>query len=121
LAALLGLFGLFTPAASASTTRYLHEGDYGRTIHVSRGDVLKVRLPNGSSGGYHQPQTSDGGIVQRTNAAGGYPTDYIARARFVAHHQGTADLTASTDYSCLHQQPQCEIAQREWIVHVVVR
>jgi hypothetical protein len=81
---------------------------------------VTVRLPNGSGGGYHQPQTSDGNIVFRTNAAGGYPTDFTARARFIARHRGTADLTAYTDYSCLHQQPQCEIAQRDWIVHVVV-
>ena len=29
--------------------------------------------------------------------------------------------TAATDYACLHTTPSCEIAQREWIVHVVVR
>src|SRR4029079_4337618 len=36
LAALLGLFGLLTPSASATTTIRLHQGDYGRTIHLSR-------------------------------------------------------------------------------------
>lgn len=120
LAALLGLFGLLAPSASASTTRYLHQGDYGRTIHVSPGDVIKVRLPGGSAGGYHRPRTSDGDVLQRTNASGGYPSDDVARGRFVARHRGNADLTSYTDYRCLHTQPRCLPPQREWIVHVVV-
>ena len=120
-AALVGLLGLATPSATASTTRHLHESDSGRTIHVSRGDVIKVRLPGGSMGGYHRPRTSDGDVVERTNATGGYPSDDTARARFVARHRGTADLTSYTDYRCLHTQPRCLPPQREWVVHVVVK
>lgn len=119
-AALVGLLGWLAPSASASTTRYLHESDAGRTIHVARGDVIKVRLPGGSMGGYHRPRTSDGDIVQRTNASGGYPSDDKARARFVARHRGTADLTSYTDYTCLHTDPRCLPPQREWTVHVIV-
>ena len=120
-AALVGLLGLATPGASAATVRYLHRGDSGRTIHLERGDVVKVRLPNSSGGGYHRPRTSDSAVMQRTNAAGGYPSDDVSRARFVAIGKGTADLTASTDYACLHSQPQCEIAQQIWTVHIVVQ
>jgi len=119
-AALVGLLGSLTPSASASTTRYLHESDSGRTIHVARGDVIKVRLPGGSMGGYHRPRTSDGSVVDRTNAAGGYPSDDTARARFVARHRGTADLTSYTDYQCLHTEPRCLPPQRQWTVHVDV-
>lgn len=101
--------------------RHLGESDYGRTIHVHRGATIAVRLPNSGSGGYLQPQSSDERIVRRTTATGGYPTADDARATFVARHRGTADLTATTDYACLHANPPCEIAQREWVVHVVVR
>ena len=107
-------------SGSGTTVRHLHEDDSGRTIHVSRGDVVKVRLPGGSSGGYHRPRTSDRDVLRRTSASGGYPSDDDARARFVARHRGTADLTSYTDYTCLHTQPRCLPPQREWIVHVVV-
>jgi N-methylhydantoinase B/oxoprolinase/acetone carboxylase alpha subunit len=119
-AALVGLLGTATPASASTTTRHLHESDSGRTIHVSRGDVIKVRLPGGSAGGYHRPRTSDGHVVQRTNASGGYPSGDVARGRFVARHRGNADLTSYTDYRCLHTQPRCLPPQREWTVHVIV-
>jgi hypothetical protein len=118
-AVVAALVGLLAPGASASTVRHLHEDDSGRTIHVSRGDSIRVRLPGGS-GGYHQPRTSDRDIVRRTSASGGYPSDEDARASFRARRRGTADLTSYTDYSCLHTEPRCLPAQREWIVHVVV-
>ena len=119
-AALVGLLGLVMPSASATTIRYLHERDSGRTIHVSRGDVIKVRLPGGSMGGYHRPRSSDGDVVHRTSASGGYPSADQARARFVARHRGTANLTSYTDYRCLHTDPRCLPPQREWNVRVVV-
>ena len=119
-AALVGLLGLVTPSASATTIRYLHERDSGRTIHVELGDIIKVRLPGGAMGGYHRPRTSDGDVVRRTNAFGGYPSDHKARARFVARHRGTSDLTSYTDYTCLHTDPRCLPQQHEWTVHVVV-
>ena len=113
------LLVLFAPGASANTIRHLHEDDYGRTIHVHRWDTIVVRLPN-NSGGYHVPRTSDRDVLRRTSVSGGYPSAEDARASFRARHRGTADLTAYTDYACLHTTPRCEIAQREWIVHVVV-
>ena len=119
--AIIAALAAGTPAAGASTTvRHLHEDDSGRTIHVSRGDVIRVRLPGGAAGGYHRPRTSDRDVVRRTNASGGYPSDDDARARFVALHKGAADLTSYTDYRCLHTDPRCLPPQREWVVHIVV-
>lgn len=115
------LVGLLAGGSGTTTVRHLHESDSGRTIHVSRGDVIKVRLPGGSMGGYHRPRTSDGEVVERTSASGGYPSDDQARARFVARHRGTAELTSYTDYRCLHTDPRCLPPQREWTVHVIVR
>lgn len=114
-----GLLALLAPSASASTIRHLHEDDSGRTIHVHRWDTITVRLPGGS-GGYHVPRTSDRDVLRRTSASGGYPSDADARASFRARHRGTADLTSYTDFACLHTEPRCLPAQREWVVHVVV-
>ena len=113
------LVGLLS-SGSGTAVRHLHEDDSGRTIHVSVGDVVKVRLPGGSGGGYHRPRTSDRDVVRRTFASGGYPSDEDAYARFGVRHRGTADLTSYTDYTCLHTEPRCLPPQREWVVHVVV-
>jgi hypothetical protein len=113
------LLVLLAPGASASTVRHLHKDDSGRTIHVTVGDSIRVRLPGGS-GGYHVPRTSDRDVLRRTSSSGGYPSDEDARASFRARHRGTADLTSYTDYKCLHTEPRCLPAQREWVVHVVV-
>ena len=120
-AAPLALLALFAPPVSAQTIRHLHEDDSGRTIHVSVGVAIKVRLPGGSNGGYHPAHTSDRDVVRRISASGGYPTNDDAVAIFRARHSGTATLTAYTDYSCLHTDPHCDIAQRAWLVRVIVR
>ena len=109
-----------TPASASTHHRYLTESDYGRTIHVVVGDKISVRLPGGSGGGYHRPRSSDSTVAQRVWAAGGYPSSDDARATFIARHRGRADLTATTDYPCLHTTPRCMIAQRIWVVHIVV-
>jgi hypothetical protein len=114
--ALVGLLG----SGSGTTVRHLHEDDSGRTIHVSVGDIVKVRLPGGSGGGYHRPRTNDRDVVRRVSASGGYPSEDDARATFRARATGTVDLTSYTDYSCLHTQPRCLPPQREWSVRVVV-
>ena len=93
--------------------------DSGRTIRVHVGDIIRVRLPGGSSGGYHRPK-STATPVRRTWATGGYPGDEDARAHFVADHHGRADLVASDDYACLHTTPRCMVPQRLWVVHVRV-
>lgn len=109
-----------TPALASTHHWYLKQSDYGRTIHVHVGDKISVRLPGGTSGGYHRPRSSNSTVAQRIWAAGGYPSADDARATFVARHRGKADLTATTDYPCLHTNPRCMIAQRIWTVHVVV-
>ena len=115
--ALVGLLG----SGSTTTVRHLHEDDSGRTIHVLVGDIVKVRLPGGSNGGYHRPRTSDRDVLRRVSASGGYPSADDARATFRARAAGTADLTSYTDYTCLHTQPRCLPPQREWVVHIHVR
>lgn len=107
------------PPAAADGTVTLDDTDSGRTVRVDVGAIIRVRLPGGPSGGYHQP-ASTGTAVQRTAAAGGYPTAQPATATFVARHHGTADLTSTTDYTCLHTTPRCLPPQRTWVVHVVV-
>jgi hypothetical protein len=117
---LAALLAAGSSIANASTTHHLHEDDSGRTIHVALGDVIKVRLPGGSAGGYHRPRTSDRDVVRRTSASGGYPDDEDARASFIARRKGNVDLTSYDDYRCLHTDPRCLPPQRQWVVHVVV-
>lgn len=109
------------PVAATHAVRHLHQDDSGRTITVRRGDTITVRLPGGASGGYHRPRSTDRTVVRRTSASGGYPSAQDARASFVARHRGRADLTSTTDFTCLHTTPRCLPAQRTWVVHVRVR
>lgn len=107
-------------APTSCTVWHVRLSDSGRTLHVERGDFVRVRLPGGASGGFHKPRTSDRDILRRRWADGGYPSDDPARAEFRARQTGTADLTAYDDYTCLHTEPRCLPPQRQWIVHVVV-
>ncbi len=99
---------------------HLTESDSGQTVRIRVGEDVSVELPGGPSGGYHQPLSSSD-IMKRTSASGGYPTDQPARASFVATRVGTAELTSYDDFACLHSDPRCLPAQREWIVHVIVQ
>lgn len=105
---------------AASSGLRLHEDDSGRTVRVHVGERIHVRLPNDSFGGYRRP-TAAGDELVRKVATGGYPTDYPARAVFVAKHRGRTDITSTTDYACLHSEPACALPQRTWTVHVRVR
>jgi hypothetical protein len=58
--------------------------------------------------------------VRRDTAGGGYPSDQPARAHFTATRPGTADLTSTTDFTCLHTQPRCLPPQHQWTVHLIV-
>ena len=109
-----------SPSASptSSNTTTLTESDSGRTITLSLGQSVTVDLPGGN-GGYDKPQSS-GAAMHRDSADGGYPTDQPAVAQFTAAAIGTADLTSTTDYNCLHTTPRCTVAQKQWVVHVIV-
>ena len=109
-----------TPAASGGPRGSLTEASSGTTVRVRAGQSVHVSLPGGAFGGYTQPASSSPSIARRTAASGGYPTDQPAQATFLAVRPGTADLTAATDYTCLHSNPPCLPPQRQWLVHLVV-
>ncbi len=113
-----------TPASSvtraATTSGKLTEQSSGQTVRLKRGARLEVSLPGGSAGGYAQPASSDASVLARTASSGGYPTEQPARAVFVAVGAGTADLTSTTDFTCLHAHPSCLPPQRAWHVRVIV-
>jgi hypothetical protein len=108
-----------SPSPSSTDTMTLTETDSGRTITLAVGQSVTVNLPGGSTGGYDQPQSS-GAAMHRDSASGGYPTDQPAIGHFTAAQTGAADLTSMTDSKCLHAQPPCMVAQRSWVVHVIV-
>lgn len=105
-----------SPSATHPASNNLTESDAGSTVHVHIGDQINVQL----GPAFHQPVSSNSAVVQRASASGGYGTGQDARATFTALAKGTADLSSYDDYACLHTTPRCAIAQREWIVHVVV-
>ena len=98
----------------------LNEASSGRTLRVRVGQRVVVELPGGSVGGYVVPRSSDEQVVPRRSSSGGYPSDAPARASFEAAQRGEADLSATTDFGCLHTQPRCLPAQKQWLVHLVV-
>jgi hypothetical protein len=71
------------------------------------------------SGAWELP-TANGEAVQRIEASGGYPSREPARATFLAVADGTATIVSRTDYHCLNAHPPCAIAQRIWLVQVIV-
>jgi hypothetical protein len=109
-----------SPSPTRTSTATLTESDSGRTITLTVGQLVTVNLPGGSSGGYDQPQSSSA-AMHRDSVSGGYPTAQPAVAQFTAAEAGAADLTSQTDYRCLHAQPPCMVAQKQWVVHVIVQ
>jgi hypothetical protein len=89
--------------------------DTGATIQLSVGESLSVSLPAD-----YDPPAAAGAALTRTATAGGYPTGQPVDATFTAVHAGRVDVTSATDYPCLHATPRCAIAQRLWLVHVIV-
>jgi hypothetical protein len=97
----------------------LDEQSSGHSVHLRIGQSIEVRLPGGSAGGYAQPSASSN-VVRRVLTAGGYPTALPVRTRFDAIRPGTAEVTSTTDYACIHTSPACLLPQRDWTVHVTV-
>lgn len=110
--------GTPAPARTLISPGTVSFADAGYTVRLSRGERLKVYLSN-TYGAWDPPQ-ANGEAVQRIEASGGYPSHESARATFVAVKDGTATITSRTDSACLHAQPPCAIAQRYWLIHVIV-
>ena len=121
-----------TPAPRASATApasprppvtgpaALTTADNGVTVQVRPGQQVTVTLGGqGPSYGWHIPAVA-GTAVRRTSASGGYPSQQPARAAFLALHPGVATLSTSDDIACLHAQPACAVAQREWRATIIV-
>ena len=79
------------------------------------GETVRVVL----SSDYHQP-AEQGDAIKRTEAGGGYPTDTPATATFIAVRTGTAEISSTTDYACLHATPSCALPQQLWSVQIRV-
>jgi len=107
--------------ATAATPRpprtFTAPSQSNQTVHMHVGDKLKVHL--GTS--YRHPHSSRPKVLERLSYSGGYGTNTDARATFKAIATGRADVTAETDYPCLHTTPRCELAQQIYVVHVVVK
>jgi len=104
-----------SPTPTYIGSRTLVESDSGGTIKLKVGDLVKVSLPS-----EYDPATAQGSVLTRLSSSGGYPSGKPMEATFRAESTGRTDITSSTDYPCLHTQPMCGIAQRLWIVHVIV-
>jgi len=105
-----------SPTPTYTGSRTLVESDSGATINLKVGEVVNVSLPS-----EYDPPNSQAAVVTREGSTGGYPSGKPLAATFRAQEVGRTDIMSTTDYACLHAQPMCGIAQREWIVHVVVR
>lgn len=110
--------GTPAPAPTLVSPGTVTLADAGSTVRLRRGERLHVRLSNGS--GTWEPPSADGEAVRRIEASGGYPSREAAQATFLAVADGTATITSRTDYPCLHAHPPCAIAQRIWLVRVIV-
>jgi hypothetical protein len=98
----------------------LTTADNGVTVRVRAGQRITVTLGGqGPTYGWHIPAVA-GTAVRRTSASGGYPSQQPARSVFLALHPGTATLSTSDDFACLHVQPACAVAQREWRATILV-
>jgi hypothetical protein len=104
-----------TPTPTYVGSRTLVESDSGATIKLKVGEIVKVSLP-----AEYDPPTAQGDELTRVSSTGGYPSGQRVEAAFRADRSGRTDITSTTDYACLHTTPMCEIAQRLWMVHVVV-
>jgi hypothetical protein len=104
-----------SPTPTYTGSRTLVESDSGATIRLSVGEIVNVSLP-----AEYDPPSAQANVMVRLSSAGGYPTGKPLEATFRAQNAGRTDISSATDYACLHAQPRCMIAQRVWIVHVVV-
>jgi hypothetical protein len=105
-----------SPPPTYNGGRTLTAGDTGATLQLSVGESVSVSLP-----AEYDPPTTTGDALIRTATTGGYPTKRPVDATFTAARAGRVDITSPTDYACLYVTPKCSIAQRLWLVHVIVK
>lgn len=106
------------PAHTLTTPGTVTFADSGYTVLLRRGERLKVYLSE-VYGSWDAPRER-GRALQRTEASGGYPSRRPTLATFLAVKEGTATITARTDYRCLHARPRCAVAQTLWLLRVIV-
>jgi hypothetical protein len=97
----------------------LTTADNGKTVSLSSGQSLAVRLDPAGGMSWHLP-APDNTALRLTTASGGYPNRGPALATFAATAPGRVRLHSITDAACLHAQPSCALPQRTWQVTVVV-
>jgi hypothetical protein len=73
------------------------------------------------AGSWDTPTSDDPSVLRPTGHSGGYPDPGPVRAQFRAAAPGTAHITAMSDAPCLHTNPRCMIAQRDYRVTIIVR
>jgi hypothetical protein len=101
------------PSASPDVT--VTEADNQRTVSLKVGQTLGVSL----AAEFRTPKAS-GSALAPVSASGGYPTGQPVSALFRAVSPGSADVTTTSDYACLHATPPCTVPVRLWVVHVDV-
>lgn len=112
----LGAGGAAAAPSQAAHT-YSAPAQSGQTVRMHVGDKLRVQLRSS----YDPPTSSRPDRLRRVRYSGGYPTGQPLTAVFKALRTGRAEVSAQTDYPCLHTTPRCEIAQQMYVVHVVIR
>ena len=113
--------GSGSPPASSGVV--ITVADNGKTVVLTPGKVLVVRLAGQGMLTWDRPRLagSGPGALRELSAHGGYPSRAPVVARFLAVRPGTATLSSITDARCLHVAPKCAFAQRGWHVKVIVR
>lgn len=104
-----------TPPPTVTGSRTLNEQDSGTTVILRVGATVRVILHSD----YQQP-SGRGDAIERTQAGGGYPTGSPATATFTAVRMGSAEISTTTDYACLHATPSCALPQQLWSVQIRV-
>jgi cellulose binding protein with CBM2 domain len=91
------------------------QADDQSTVTLVVGQTLGVSL-----GAEFGTPTVGGASLEPLSASGGYPTGQPLAALYRAVTSGSVDVTAQSDYACLHATPPCSVPVRRWTVHVNV-
>lgn len=98
----------------------LTAADTGATVTLVTGQQLTVDLePGPGAYAWHRPRLTGSGL-RLLSVTGGYPSHGLMRAVYLATGPGTAVLSSVSDMPCLHEHPQCLVAQRLWTATVII-